>query len=146
MVSILSARGKADMILPFYPILPGKSAFRKQVSKLWTALVNTLSGHRIRYYNGCGLYLRYHVMRWAPYNYGFGFQADLITLLLDEGATNLQMPVDGAHVDKGLKGSPLHAQNFFSTGHTLFRIAARRLRSILFAPDRLQLTSQQLAK
>jgi hypothetical protein len=128
MVKILSARGKADMILPYYPNLPGKSFFRKGLSKLWTSLVDFFGGYRIRYYNGCGFYLRYHVMRWAPYNYGFGFQADLITLLLEEGATYLEMPVEGIHFDKGLKKSPLHFRNFVSTGQTLLRIFVRRLR------------------
>jgi hypothetical protein len=33
-------------------------------------------------------------MRWAPYNYGFGFQADLITMLLEEGADYVEVPVD----------------------------------------------------
>ena len=132
MVSVLSSRGKADMILPFYPNLPGKSGFRKALSRTWTILVDFIGGYQIRYYNGCGLYLRYHVMRWAPYNYGFGFQADLITLLLEEGGTYLEIPVEGIHFDKGIKKSPLQLRNFVSTGHTLFRIFARRVRRLLF--------------
>ncbi|PWU09365.1 MAG: hypothetical protein C5B47_03505 [Verrucomicrobia bacterium] len=133
MSNILRERGTADMILPYYPSLPGKSYFRRLISKLWTLLVDKIGGYKIRYYNGCGLYLRYHVMRWAPYNYGFGFQADLITTLLEEGASVKEVPVQGLHFDRPGRKSPLHFRNFLSTGHTLFRIGTKRLRRILYS-------------
>lgn len=141
MIKVLSARGEVDMVLPYYPILPGKSLHRKLFSKLWTIFVDFLGGYRIRYYNGCGLYYRYHVMRWAPYNYGFGFQADLITLLLEEGASYLEIPVTGIHFDKGEGKSPLHFKNFLSTGHTLFRILIRRIKKIVFQHNKQRLLS-----
>jgi glycosyltransferase involved in cell wall biosynthesis len=132
MGKILRERGNADMILPYYPTLPGKSHFRRSVSRLWTFLVDTTGGYKVRYYNGCGLYLRYHVMRWAPYNYGFGFQADLITTLLEEGASVKEIPVRGLHFDRPGRKSPLHLRNFLSTGHTLAQIGTKRLRRIVY--------------
>ena len=45
-------------------------------------------------------------MRWAPYNYGFGFQADLITMLLEEGADYIEMTVTGSHFEKGSGARP----------------------------------------
>jgi len=131
MVRILRMLGKADIIIPYYPSLPGKSRARKIVSKLYTWIVDLLSGYSIRYYNGCALYRRFHVMRWAPYNYGFGFQADLITTLLDEGASFEQVSVEGFHLVKE-SGSPLNFRNFLSTGHTLFEMLLRRIRRMLF--------------
>jgi glycosyltransferase involved in cell wall biosynthesis len=131
MVKILREAGQADMILPYYPVLPGKSPVRKVISRLYTGLVNLMAGFHLRYYNGCGLYRRYHVMRWAPYNYGFGFQADLITTLLDEGATYKELVLVGFHLTKE-RGSPLNFRNFLSTGHTLFEIFLRRIRRELF--------------
>jgi hypothetical protein len=127
--------GKADIIIPYYPVLPGKSRSRKVVSKLYTWLVDLLSGHSIRYYNGCALYRRFHVMRWAPYNYGFGFQADLITTLLDEGASFEELSVEGFHLVKD-RGSPLNFRNFLSTGHTLLEMLLRRIRRTLFGIGR----------
>jgi len=132
MIRVLEKIGEADMILPYYPELPGKNASRLIVSKLFTFLVDLISGYQIKYYNGCGLYRRYDVMRWAPYNYGFGFQADLITTLLEEGASYKEIPVVGIHFNKGLKKSPLTLRNFLSTGYTLFRIAVRRLRALIY--------------
>ena len=119
-VSICRNLGKADIIAPYHPILPGKSRIRRVISKAYTILVNLISGYSLHYYNGCALYRRFHVMRWAPYNYGFGFQADLITRLLDEGATYLEVPVNVSHLTKSEGRSPLNFRNFVSTGHTLF--------------------------
>jgi glycosyltransferase involved in cell wall biosynthesis len=133
METLLVSLGAADLVLPYYPILPGKSIVRKSISKTFTVLVNALSGYSIKYYNGCALYRRFHVMRWAPYNYGFGFQADLITMLLDEGASFVQIPVMGEHFVKEGGGSPLNFRNFVSTGHTLFEIFLRRVRRTIFA-------------
>jgi glycosyltransferase involved in cell wall biosynthesis len=133
MVELASKLGSADMVLPYYPVLPGKSKARKFISGTFTFLVNTLSGRSIHYYNGCALYRRFHVMRWAPYNYGFGFQADLITMLLEEGADYIEIPVTGSHFEKARGSSPLNLRNFVSTGHTLFEILLRRVRRIFFS-------------
>lgn len=131
MVKILRALGTADIIIPYYPVLPGKSKSRKSISRLYTRIVDLLSGYRINYYNGCALYHRFHVMRWASYNYGFGFQAHLITTLLDEGATYTQVPLEGFHLTKD-RGSPLNLRNFLSTGHTLSEIFIRRIRREIY--------------
>jgi len=127
MLAMLRLMGRADIIIPHYPVLPGKSRTRKFISRLYTVIVDLLSGNRIKYYNGCALYRRYDVMRWASYNYGFGFQAVLITTLLDEGATYLEVPLSGFHLTKD-RGSPLNLRNFLSTAHALSEIFLRRLR------------------
>ena len=131
MVKILRFIGTTDIIIPYYPVLPGKSRGRKFISNLYTRIVDLLSGYRIKYYNGCALYRRFHVMRWASYNYGFGFQAHLITTLLDEGASHIEMPLKGFHLAKD-RGSPLNLRNFLSTGHTLHEIFIRRLRRVIY--------------
>ena len=132
MVQILKMMGKADIIIPFHEQLTGKSLIRIAVSKLYTFLVNLFSGNSIHYYNGCAVHLRYNVLRWHSYAYGFGFQADMITLLLLQGATYLQIPVRVGHTNKGRGASPFHIRNFVSTGHTLFEILRRRINIMLF--------------
>lgn len=132
MVQVLRMMGKADIIIPFHEQLTGKSVVRVAVSKVYTFLVNLLSGYSIRYYNGCALHLRYNILRWHSYAYGFGFQADLITLLLQQGATYVQVPVRVGHTNKGRGASPFHLRNIVSTGHTLFEIFRRRINIALF--------------
>src|SRR6266478_533708 len=120
--------GHADIVIPYHENVPGKSPLRRAVSKLYTSLVNSLSGYHIRYYNGLALTLRYNVMRWGPYSFGFGFQAELITRLLDENASYIEIPVVATHQDKTGANSALNWRNFFSVGHTLLEVLLRRVR------------------
>jgi glycosyltransferase involved in cell wall biosynthesis len=132
LVAVFSELGKADLIIPFHPPVPGKSAFRRALSQTYTFLVNTLSGYRVHYYNGLPLTLRYNVMRWGPYSFGFGFQAELITRLLDEGATFTEIPVVATHREKAGGNSALNLRNFLSVTHTLIEILLRRVRKSAF--------------
>lgn len=132
LVIIFKMIGSEEMIIPYYRELTGKSAIRLAVSRLYTFLVNALSGNAIHYYNGGAVHLRYNVLRWHPYSFGFGFQADFITRLIEEGATYVQVPVRGSHTNKVRGASPFHIRNFVSTAHTLFEIFRRRLNCLIF--------------
>ena len=128
--------GKADMVVP-YQIqgeVAGKSFSRKMISRIFTRLVNLLSGYNLRYYNGLPIQLRHNVMRWHPVSYGFGFQADILTMLLDQGVSYLQ--VYSRSVDKkGCGSTSLSLRNFLSVCHTLLEIFFRRIRRILYGKD-----------
>lgn len=132
LLASLGPLGKADMIIPYRPTTPGKSAFREWLSHFYTSLVNVISGYQIRYYNGQATHLRYNVMRWGPYSFGFGFQAELITRLLDEGATYVEVEVGGSHTEKAGKNSALNLKNFLSVTHTLLETGIRRIRKNTF--------------
>lgn len=132
LVAVFSHMGEADMIIPYHLELRRKSSLRRWLSNYYTTLVNLLSGYNIRYYNGLALHLRYNVMRWGPYSFGFGFQAELITRLLDEGATAIEIPVMAQHREKGRKNSALNLRNSLSVTHTLVEIMIRRIRKRAF--------------
>jgi nucleoside-diphosphate-sugar epimerase len=132
LLASLKPLGKSDMIIPYREKTPGKSAFRESLSHFYTFLINTLSGYNIRYYNGQATHIRYNVMRWGPYSFGFGFQAELITRLLDEGATYIEVPVGGSHTNKEGKNSALNLKNFLSVTHTLLETLIRRIRKRTF--------------
>lgn len=134
--AICSKMGEADIIVPYHRSLEGKSAIRRLISRTYTVLVNTITGYSLYYYNGWPLYRRFHVMRWAPYNYGFSCQADLITTLLDQGATYVEVAIAASHQTKDRSVSALHFQNFVSAGHTLFEMMLRRIRRIVFESKR----------
>ena len=86
-LTILKEVGKADMIIPFFDNQDNRDIFRVLISKIFTSLINFISGYRIKYYNGPVVHLRFNVMRWSPDTYGFAYQAELITRILDEKAT-----------------------------------------------------------
>jgi glycosyltransferase involved in cell wall biosynthesis len=124
--------GSADIVIPYHSEVPGKTLLRQVLSQSYTRLVNALSGYKIRYYNGLAIHLRYNVMRWGPYSFGFGFQAELITRLLDEGATYVEIPVTAMHREKSGHNSALNFKNFLSVTHTLLEILIRRVRKRTF--------------
>jgi 2-polyprenyl-3-methyl-5-hydroxy-6-metoxy-1,4-benzoquinol methylase len=128
LVTCFSQLGKADMIIPFHQEVEGKSAFRLWLSNLYTTMVNFLSGYKIHYYNGLAVHLRYNVMRWGPYSFGFGFQAELITRLLDEGSSYVEVPITATHRDKSRGNSALNFKNLMSVCHTLSEVFVRRVR------------------
>ena len=140
LVYLLKYIGMADIIIPYHPKeneLPEKTFFRRLLSKTFVFLVNFLSGYNIIYYNGLPIHLRYDVMRWGPSSYGFGFQADLITHMLDQGASYVQVPAYGVRHRKkdSSTANVLTIRNWLSVGHTLLEIFARRVRRLLYGKD-----------
>lgn len=132
LLQMLQLIGKADLVLAYYPKgVIGRSAFRNNLSKLYVKLVNLISGHNLRYYNGLPVFHRSSVVRWNPNAHGFGFQADLITRLLDKKATYLEIPLE-AHERLTGKSKAITFKNFCSVGHSLLNIFIRRISKIVY--------------
>lgn len=121
--AIMRMLGKADMIVPVYRTVFGRSLFRKVLSTTFTVIVNLLSGNSLEYYNGFAAFRRWQVMRFAVESTGFGFQAELITRLIGEGATFVEIPLTTT-AQPGSKA--LRLRNFVSVGFSFVRILARR--------------------
>jgi len=128
LVTVFRHLGEADMLVSYLTVVEGKSALRMSISRFYTFLINFVSGYRMRYYNGGALHLRYNVMRWGPYSFGFGFQAELITRLLDEGASYLEIGIPARHEQKQGLNDALNWKNFLSVTHTLLELLIRRVR------------------
>ena len=129
--TIFGSIGEAEMLIPYYVEHPGRAAHRQVISKLYTSLVNFLSGYRIHYYNGMPLTRRAYAMRWHSNSHGFGFQADLVTRLLALGATHKEVGVIGRERAGG-KSSALTFRNFASVAHSLQNIVIRRVSKALY--------------
>ncbi|HWM84127.1 MAG TPA: glycosyltransferase [Pseudolabrys sp.] len=126
MVAVFSEIGTADMLVPYYVTSEGKSLSRRLISNTYSTLVNAISGLRLHYYNGLAVHLRYNVMRWHPNTRGFGFQADIICMLVDQGFTYKEVPVRTIERKKG-DSKALTFKNFLSVAHTLIDIIIRRV-------------------
>jgi glycosyltransferase involved in cell wall biosynthesis len=132
LVKVFQEIGKADIILTYRPQgVDGKSALRNILSSSYTWLVNFISGYKIKYYNGLAIMKRRDVMRWNPNSHGFGFQADLVTRLLERGASYLEIPVT-AHERNDGKPKAINFRNLCSVGHSLLNILIRRLSKIVY--------------
>lgn len=127
LVDVLLRRGTADLVLTYHENCAGRTRFRMGLSRLYTRLVNGISGHSIRYYNGLPLFRRADVLRCHSRTTGFGFQADLVTRLLDEGASYVEVRVEARDRSHGVSKA-LTWHNFAAVSRTLFTIGLRRLR------------------
>jgi glycosyltransferase involved in cell wall biosynthesis len=126
MLTVFGAIGQADMIIPYYVSSEGKSAYRQFISNTYSRLVNLISGFRLHYYNGLAVHLRYNVMRWHPNTRGFGFQADIICLLLDQGFSYKEVAVKTIERRDG-GSNALKFKNLLSVAHTLVDLIFRRI-------------------
>jgi undecaprenyl-phosphate 4-deoxy-4-formamido-L-arabinose transferase len=125
-VAVLRAIGEADIIVPYYRTSEGKSLSRRLISGTYTRLVNLVTGNRLHYYNGLAVHLRHNILRWHSNTRGFGFQADILCLLLDQGFTYKEVPIVTVEQRRG-KSNALTFRNLLSVTHTLIEIANRRI-------------------
>src|SRR3974377_913217 len=126
MVTVFREIGTADILIPYYVSSEGKSLFRRILSNTYSRLVYFVSGLNLHYYNGLAVHLRYNVMRWHPNTRGFGFQADIICMLLDQGFSYKEILVrTSEHKNSGAMA--LRAKNILSVMHSLFDIIIRRI-------------------
>lgn len=126
-VSVFSHAGEVDMVLPYHKnVIYNRTRFRRMVSYLFTRLINTLTGYRLRYYNGCGVHLRHNVMRWHSNRPGFDFQADLVVRMLDQGMTYMEIPIVGMERQFGASKA-VTMRNFISTVNFVSKLVMNRL-------------------
>jgi glycosyltransferase involved in cell wall biosynthesis len=138
LVEVFRHLGEADILIPYYATTEGRSAYRLMLSRAYTALVNFLSGFHLHYYNGLHVHLRYNVMRWHSNTRGFGFQADILCLLLGRGFSYKEIPVTTIERKSG-RSTALGFRNFLSVAHTLFDITARRIADKIYASKKKKL-------
>jgi hypothetical protein len=119
------------MIIPYYVSNEGKSAYRQFISSAYSNLVNLISGFRLHYYNGLAVHLRYNVMRWHPNTRGFGFQADIICMLLDQGFGYKEVAVKSIERRSG-GSNALTFKNLLSVAHTLIDLIFRRVANLVY--------------
>lgn len=129
--AILEPMGKADIIIPVFRENDSRRFGRRMLSRIFVAIVNVLSGNNIGYYNGPALHRRFNVMRWHADTDGFGYQAEIITRLVLEGATYKEVFVANKDREIG-SATAISFKNFLAVGHSLLQIALRRLRYMLF--------------
>lgn len=126
MATVFGAIGETDMVIPYYVSSEGRSRYRMLLSSIYTFLVNTIGGFRLHYYNGLAVHQRYNVMRWHPNTRGFGFQADIICMMLDQGFTYKEVPVRTVERKGAGSSRALTFRNCLSVAHTLIDLVFRR--------------------
>ena len=127
---LLSYLGKTDLILPYHD-LRHRPWLRRCLSSGFQIFVNTLYGRSIRYYNGLPIFRRTDVLRWHAHTHGFGYQAVLVTRLLDLGRTYCEVELDWQDRQSG-KAKAFGLCNWFSVGHAVIELLAMRLSRLCY--------------
>jgi glycosyltransferase involved in cell wall biosynthesis len=123
--ALFSRIGEADIIIPYFTHIGGRSAFRHIISGTFTRLVNFASGFKLLYYNGCPIYKRWDVLRFHVEATGMGYQAEFLTRLLHERRSFVEVPLKAIDREGSISLKP---RNFVSVSHSLLKIALRRMR------------------
>ncbi|MBI4541804.1 MAG: glycosyltransferase family 2 protein [Gemmatimonadetes bacterium] len=129
--TILEHLGEADAIVPYFGLNETRTPPRRMLSYLFTQLVNVLSGHRLHYYNGPVLHKTENVRLWFAETAGFGYQAELLCRLLDEGITVKEVQIPNSDRERGASKA-FTVRNLLSVANTLFHVFLRRLERLAF--------------
>lgn len=123
-VAILRELGTADLVLLHYD--DKRVVLRRAISKLYTVLVNVLSGYSLQHYQGVSLVPRECMLRWHPAGGGYGFPAEFVTTALNEGATYVEVLVPW-NVPKGHVSQALAWRNLLPVAHSLLNVFLNRI-------------------
>lgn len=126
---ILSYKGKADAVVPYLGSNDTRPLARRLLSLTFTFLVSALSGHRLKYYNGPVLHKTENVRMWFSETSGFGYQAELLCRLVDEGISVVEVQMV-TNVRDGGVSKAFKIGNFLSVSNTLSHIVLRRLEQL----------------
>ena len=124
---IFEQKGKADMIIPYFGHLDKRNILRRKLSRLFTNVVNFANGYNIKYYNGVVLHMTSNVRRWHPTSVGFAYQAELISLLLDEHKSYIEILISNRDRKEGFSRA-FYFLNILSVVHSILQILFRRIR------------------
>ena len=126
--------GNADIIITYIdPDLRPQT--RRWLSRRYTTLVNLISGYRIsRHYHGTPLYRRIDVVRWHSFR-TVGFYADMITRMLDEGVSYVELPITVHEREKG-QSRALRLRNVISLAIGFADMLLRRFSKDSIPPRR----------
>jgi len=120
LISMLKLIGQAEIII-FYFRKDPRGIFRRILSVLFNFIACFLSGHSVKYFNGSAIHLRDNILRWCPRYGGHGYHAEFLTILLNKGASIIQVPVDSIE-DSNRNSKALTLKNLILVTQSLLNI------------------------
>jgi glycosyltransferase involved in cell wall biosynthesis len=126
LIKLFSNLGKADIIIPYLVDATARRHRRRIISSIYTKIINLINGYNLKYYNGMAVYLRAQVMRWHSHTHGFGYQAELLTCLLDKHSTYIEVPVIALSRASG-ESKAFSLMNILSIVHTAIKLLLKRV-------------------
>jgi len=125
--AIFDKVGSADLVIPHMVNLRKiKTPLRFLLSRIYTKLLNYISGSQLNYYNGLPVYRRVQLANIKITSRGFGFQGEIIVKLLKSGASHVEVGVEGA--EETGRSFALKPRNIFSVARTFASLTLELLR------------------
>lgn len=119
--SLLDRIGKADLVIPRVLGQEQRPIGRRVLSRAFTALLNTLFGLNVRYYNGPCLLRRDLVAASKIRVHGFAYMAGILVPLLREGRSFEELDLPLKYRQKGASKA-LSGRNALDVASTLARL------------------------
>ena len=118
--------GVADILIPYFGKNDFRSNFRKNLSLVFTFIVNIFSGNSIKYYNGPVIHITENLKYSRIETFGYGYQAEIICDLLLNGKSYFHVEINNS--DRQWGASKAFAlSNFVSVANSLIHILIRRI-------------------
>ncbi len=127
---IIAERGKADIIIPYLGTDDHRNLIRKFISHLFTFVINLISFNSIKYYNGAVLHKTENVRLYRSKTGGYGYQAELITILLMLDKSYLQVQVTNTDRQWGASKA-FSISNILSILNTTLSIFINRIANLI---------------
>jgi glycosyltransferase involved in cell wall biosynthesis len=124
--SILNHKGQADSIVPFFGKNDSRSIFRRNLSLIFTMVINLISGNKLRYYNGAVLHKSQNLKQLNFSVSGYAYQCEILCELISRGISYVEIPVTNSDRQWGVSKA-FRAANFVSVAKSAGRILCRRI-------------------
>lgn len=122
--SFFSHVGDADIIIGYTrDMWRSRPIGRTVLSKTFTALVNAVTGRRLRYYNGLQIHRASILQALTIQSSGYGFQAEVLVKALRTASTYIEVPMELREREHG-ESKAFRLKNAVDVARTLRRLRA----------------------
>jgi glycosyltransferase involved in cell wall biosynthesis len=114
--------GEADIIIGYTrDMWKARTWSRTLMSKTFTLLVNAITGHRLKYYNGLQIHRAAVLKGLTIQSTGYGFQAEVLAKCLRKTRTYVEVPMDLVERRQG-ESKAFRVKNAVDVVQTLIRL------------------------
>lgn len=96
---ILKVVGEAQVIVTSFKNIESRVVYRRIISKLYTSLINFITGNRFKYYNGFNVYQVADLKKIQLMTTGFSFQANMLLELARTNSSLKEVEINCAFND-----------------------------------------------
>jgi len=123
--NILNHRGEQDIVIPYFGKNDSRSIYRVNLSKIFTFVINIISGNRIKYYNGAVLHKTKNLSNLNLRVSGYAYQCEILCTLIGKGHNYIEVEVKNSERQWGVSKA-FRITNFISVAKSAIRIAKQR--------------------